>query len=239
MIARRQNRSWPMSQLLAPQFGERAPNRAFEFEELLIERMLRGRVVDSEHRCASAREDAVQRGEVVSGDRVELVIVTASTRDRQSLKRLAERVDLRVDDDDLFVLHVDRRRIELDEPKPTGADWRFVDAERQVPPRRQHVAHQVLAHEAVVRDVGVERSDQVVAISPSVRDQRIVLGAVRVAVADEVHPMSRPVLAELRRCERAVNQFCKRIRRFIGDEGFEVVRFRRQSGQHERESSRE
>ena len=228
-----------MSQLLAPQFSNRATHRTFEFDELLIERMLSDRVVDTVHRRARAGEDAVQSGEVLSRDRVELVIVAASTGGGQSLKRLAEGVDLCVEDDDLFVLHVNRRRIELDEAKPAGSDGGLVDAERRIPARRQQVARQVLAHESVVRHVSVQGSDQIVAVSPRMRDQRIVFGAVRVAVTDEVHPVPRPVLAEVRRRERAVDEFVKRIRRVIGHEALDLVRFRRQSGQHERKPPRE
>ena len=98
----------------------------------------------------------------------------------------------------------------------------------------QDVAGDLLAEELVVRLVGVEGIDDVVAVAPR-HGHRIIRGlARRVGVADDVEPMAAPALAVGRGTEQAVHHLGEGIRRRIGDEGIRLGRCRREPGEVER-----
>ena len=93
----------------------------------------------------------------------------------------------------------------------------------------------MFADQLVDRYVGVQRPDQVVAVTPGVGDRRVAFTAVRLGVADPVHPVPGPTLSEGRIGQEPVD--------LLRDSGvpveccatFEVVdlgRRRRQAGQH-------
>ena len=104
---------------------------------------------------------------------------------------------------------------------------------------RQQVAGQVLADQPVVRHVVVEGADQVVAVAPGERDVGIALAAVRLAVAEQVHPVARPALAEVGRFEIAVDQVGIGRRRVVSRETGDLGRRRGQPAQVERQAADE
>ena len=68
------------------------------------------------------------------------------------------------------------------------------------------VAGELLGQEAVVGFVGVERPDDIVAVTPGVGAEGILPVAVRLGVANEVEPVPPPALAVARRGQQAVDQ---------------------------------
>ena len=114
-----------------------------------------------------AVENPRQRVVIVRRNRVVLVVVAASTRDRQSEDGLGQGVDLLVDHVRqeltgillVVVLHTDR-----EEP---GGDQVFLP----LPVRfdRQQIAGDLLGDKAVVGRVVVEGIDDVVAVPPGMR----------------------------------------------------------------------
>jgi hypothetical protein len=93
----------------------------------------------------------------------------------------------------------------LDEPPVREAEQRVVGAVG-AGARGELVAGDVFADERVERQVGVEGADEIVAVAPREGNFRVALAAVRLGVADEIHPVPRPMLAEARRCEEAIRQ---------------------------------
>ncbi len=69
----------------------------------------------------------------------------------------------------------------------------------------QNVAGDLLAKELIVRFVGVERVDNVIAIQSRFRDGIVGVVAGRVGVAGDVHPVTAPAFTVLRRREQAVD----------------------------------
>jgi hypothetical protein len=66
----------------------------------------------------------------------------------------------------------------------------------------QLVARDLLDEKAIVRLVGVERLDDVIAVSPGVRPGQILLALpLRVGVPGQVEPVAAPPLAVARRSE--------------------------------------
>ncbi len=90
-------------------------------------------------------------------DRIELMIMAASTRDREPKKRLAEHIDLIVNAKSFFKFHIDRRVLVFAEiPKPRRDDG-FVEAKFGMTSRLLHqITGDVLANELVVRNIGVQ-----------------------------------------------------------------------------------
>ena len=88
----------------------------------------------------------------------------------------------------------------------------------------------------MVRQVGVEGADQIVAIPPGVRDGHVGFVAERVAVADEVHPVPGPALAEVRRSQQPVNHSLQGIGRLVVDKVLDLLRRRGQPEQREVDS---
>ena len=95
------------------------------------------------------------------------------------------------------------------------------------------VAGKLLGQEAVVGFVGVERPDDVVAVTPGVGAKGILAIAVRLGIADQVEPVPRPALAVARRGQQAVDQALVGVGRVVGQECVDFLGGRRQPGQVE------
>ena len=98
----------------------------------------------------------------------------------------------------------------------------------------EFVAGQLLLDEAIPRLVGVERADDVVAVAPGVRSDRIrVRVAVGVGVPRDVQPMAAPAFAVGFGSQQPVDQFREGVGGGVGDERGGLGRRRRQAGQIE------
>ena len=151
-------------------------------------------------------EDAVEGGEVGLADGVELVVVATGAGDGEAEESLRDDVDLVVDVLDLFVRRVERLVAVFDQAEVARPDAGFVDAFLGVDARLfQEIAGQLLADELVIRHVGIERADEVVAIAPRLFDHRVAFAAAGIGIADEVHPVAGEVFAVARRGQQAVN----------------------------------
>ena len=102
------------------------------------------------------------------------------------------------------------------------------------------VAGELLEDEAVVRLVGVEGADDVVAVAPGVGPRFVELVAVGLGVAGEVEPVPAPALAVVR-ARRAAGRSPSRRRPgdLSFDERVDLLRRRRQAGQVERDAADE
>ena len=79
----------------------------------------------------------------------------------------------------------------------------------------QQVAGDLLADELVVRLVGVERVDDVVAVPPGVRVGDVPRRAGRLGVAGDVEPVPAPALAERGRGQQPVDHLLERVGRRV------------------------
>ena len=109
---------------------------------------------------------------------------------------------------------------------------------RSVPPIDQLVAGQLLGEKAVVRFVGVERADHVIAILPLPFADDDAVGvdveSDRVGVADDVEPVPPPPFAKARRRQQPIDLARERVGRRIGQELSEFFGRRRQAVQIEK-----
>ena len=172
---------------------------------------------------AARREHAEQRRVVRLADGVELVVVAARAGDGLGLEGLPEDVDLVVDEADLLVQGIGGQVAVVDEPPVGGGEDRLVQAPLRIQAGLEQVARHVLPDEAVVGEVLVEGADQVVAVAIREGDLRVPLGAVGVGVADDVHPVPRPALAEVGGGEQAVHEALVGVGPRVGLEAPELL----------------
>ena len=161
------------------------------------------------------------------------MVVAAGAGDRESEEGLRDDVDLVVHVTDLLIDRVDRLVAVFDHAEVAGAEGRLVELFFGVEPwLLQQVAGELFADELVVRDVGIEGPDQVVAVAPGLRDGGVAFAAVRIGVADEIHPVAGEVFAVAGRGQQAVDDLGESLGRGVGFEGGDFGGRRRQAGQH-------
>ena len=155
----------------------------------------------------AADEEAGERVVVALGDGVELVVVAAGAGDGHAEEGFRHHVEAVVHAVALVLADVHGRVDFLAEEPEAGAEDGFVPAGGGVEAGlRDEVAGEVFDDELVVRHVGVESADDVVAVVVGVRDDRLELVAARLGVTDEVEPVARPALAERGGGEELVNE---------------------------------
>ena len=205
--------------LLDPLGREFGADGLLELGQAIAVPVEQGGGIDGHLARAGGGEDAVEGCEVGLADGVELMVVATGAGHREAQERLADHVDLVVHVADLLVDGVDRLIAMFDHAEVAGAYGRLIELFRFVEARGlQQVAGELFADELVVRDVGIEGADEVIAVAPSLWDGGIAFAAVRVGVADEVHPVTGEVFAVARRGQQAVDDFGEGFRRLVGFE---------------------
>ena len=96
------------------------------------------------------------------------------------------------------------------------------------------VPSQLLAHKSIIRFVGVERVDDVVAIAPRFGPEMIRAIAVGIRIAHEIEPEGCLPFAIARAGQKAVDQFAVGIRRGIFQERRHLFRRGWQAGEIQR-----
>ena len=168
------------------------------------------------------------------------MIVAAGAGGGEPEERLGIDIDLVLDHLHLVVEGIDRYEAELHHPQMRRANRRFIEPLGGVPTRiGEKVAGDLLAHELVVGEIGVERPNEVVAVAPRIGKLGVSLAAVRLAVADEIHPVAREALAEARGGEQPVDGSRVGCRRRIGREGEHLLGAGREPGEDERQPPQE
>ncbi len=144
-----------------------------------------------------AAEEAGKGVVIFVGYWVELVVVAAGTRQREAQKRLGDHIDLVVDPPHLLFANVNGGMSSLPEEVKPGPQDRLVEALNRVPARRlEQVSGDLLGQEPVVRQVGVEGANDVIAVAKRVHDVVVELVAGGLGVADQVEPVAGPPFAE-------------------------------------------
>ena len=87
--------------------------------------------------------------------------------------------------------------------------------------------------EAVKRHVGVEGVDHPFPITPGERPREIVDAAFAVGIAGQVQPVTRPLLAIVRRGEQLIDEALVCALALVGEESFRLFGRGRQAGQVE------
>ena len=161
------------------------------------------------------------------------MVVAAGAGDRESEEGLRDDVDLVVHVADLLVDRVHGLEAVFDHAEVAGAKGGLVEFFRGVDARGfQQVSGELFADELVVGDVGIESADQVVAVAPGLRNGGIAFAAVRIGVADEVHPVAGEVFAVARRSQQAVDDLVESVCRGVCFESGDFSGGGREAGEH-------
>ena len=156
-----------------------------------------------------AGEDAGERVVVAGRDRVELVVVAPGATDGQTEEPARGDVHLVVHHLELGILHAGL-------VESLGADGEEAGRDQQLVAFGlvlvgQLVAGDLLMDEPVVRFVGVERADDVVAILPRVGIVQVAVQAGGLAVAGHVEPGAAPLFPEVRRGDQLIHELLQRV----------------------------
>ena len=188
------------ARLRHPELCQFFPNLRFQLPQTVLRPIRRMGQPGIPHHHAGTGERAVKAVIIAGRNRVELVIVAARTGDGEPLKCLAQGVDLVID-------HVCANLPEPDavvmpqfaHPQKRRPQDRFVDRILRIHARLiQKVSGQMFANQLVIRNVLIERADEVVAIEPGALDLVIPVVAECFGKTHHVHPVARPVFAEMR-----------------------------------------
>ncbi len=170
-------------------------------------------------------------------DRVELVVVTACTVDRQAEKRLAD------DADDVFefVLPDDslhgQALLRVPDFVPGSCDQEPGGDSCTGVVRLQDVSGELPCGEPMVGHVGIQGVSDPVAVAPRVGSQLVPLKTLAFTVADDVEPVSGPVFAEVRVRQQSVDQLAGCVGSRVGDEAVDGVGVGEQAEQVDGESA--
>ena len=160
-------------------------------------------------------------------DGIKLVIVTAGATDGQAQKRLRGRVGDVVQGFLPPLLQVDRVELIRVMPVEASRDQRIGIIGPELVPG------QLLADEAIIRLVAVERPDDIIAVAPSGGPGVVGFEAIALGEACQIEPEQCPALAVLRRSEQPIDQLLIGVRRRVPDERVHVSRTWRQANQIE------
>ena len=175
---------------------------------------------------------------ILGQDRIEFVIVAAGATHRQPEEGFGVNVDLVVHAVALVGADVHRRVGRLAQVPKAGAQRGLVAACRRVDAGTlHHVAGDVLDNELIVRHVGVEGADDVVAIAVCLRDRVVALVAARLGEAHQVEPVLPPAFAEVRRGQQPLDELPVGVGRGVVDECIDVHRSRWQTDEVEMQTA--
>ncbi len=119
---------------------------------------------------------------------------------------------------------IDRRMSSLAQEKETGAQERLIEPVGRMPPGRgQQVAGNLLDHELVVGEVGVQGANHVIAIAEGVQDVVIELMPGRLGKPGQVEPVAAPPLAVVGAGQQPVDEVFVGVRRAVGQEGSDLA----------------
>ena len=141
-------------------------------------------------------------------DGIEFMIVTLSTRQGRSKECFAQSVD-RIGN--TFLGDTFRCGIvampTLSQSQHHRTDESIVDTGRRVDSGRKQIASNLFDNQLAKRNIGIEGSNQIVAIPPRVLGRHVPFISVRVRVMNDVHPMPCPVFSEM----RTIEQLCYHV----------------------------
>ena len=175
-------------------------------------------------------QEGTQAVVIAGGDGVELVVVAARAGHGQAQESLRKDVHLVVDPIGLILQGIDRGMGRLMQVPETGCQHRFIETDpRMTSGVRKEIARDVFLDEQVVGHVRVEGADEVVAVAPGMGDGVVLLMAIGVSEAHQIHPVTGPSFAEPRGGQQGIHHSGPRLERGIRQKRRDLRWFRGQS----------
>ena len=173
-------------------------------------------------------ENARQRVVIARRNRIELVIVTARAADRLAEQRLADHVELLIDDIHHELIFVLLLEVVISQNEKRGRDHLAPAICDRI--GREQIARDLLAHKTVEGPILIETLDHVIAVAPRLLEHEAAQRE-RFAEARDVEPVPAPALAETRRREQPIHEPLVGRGRAVIDERVDLLGRRRQAGQ--------
>src|SRR5262245_9301955 len=97
--------------------------------------------------------------------------------------------------------------IALAEPIESGADDGFVEILGGISPRRlEQITRHMLTRKLVVRQIGVEGPNDVIAITPSVRIDIVKFVPKGLCIANQIQPVTGPTFSKTWRTQKMIDE---------------------------------
>ena len=156
-----------------------------------------------------ALEDARQRVVVLHTERLGLVIVTAGAGYGTGHHRACDRVELLIGHvrRELCLIHlIESFRPEGEEARrdELACAFRFIL-------RRQKITRDLLGDETIKRHIRIHRINDVITITPRMREGQVRLTPVRFREACHIQPVTAPPLAKARTAQQLVHHFLQSV----------------------------
>ena len=165
------------------------------------------------------REKAVIVG---LGNRVDFVVMTAGTTNRQTQKGICRRLE--------NIIHIIKPGLFLVDGFVIPQAKSIVSGGNDIVRygRIEFVTGKLLHYKLIIRLVVVEGSDDIIAIAPHKRFRVIPFIAVGFGIANDIQPMPTPLFAVMFRSQQPINQITISIRRLVFNKCLHVNGRRRQ-----------
>ena len=179
------------------------------------------------------------QGVIVAGrNGVELVVMAAGAPDGLGQERLGEDVDLVVEPFRGIDPDVNRRMLRFPQEPESGGDGRFEKVLGRMPTGfGQQIAGDVLADELVIRNVGIQRPDHIVAVFVREGNFKIEFVSRGLGIPHQVEPVAGPAFAVALRGQQAVDHPFLGLRRGVFQERLDLGQRGGQTGEVEGDPS--
>ena len=149
---------------------------------------------------------------VLIGNRVEFMIVATGATNGKPKKGLPKNVQLVFNPVGIILLGVGGRMNGFVKEPITRPDDGFVEFALRVEPWfLEQIACDVLDQELVIRKIIIESADQVVSVFMRMLQRVIELVPTGLGIADQIHPVTGPLLTEMRARQKLVHNLFERI----------------------------
>ena len=189
---------------------------------------------------AGALEDPGQCVVISSRDRIELVVVASSTPEGESEEGSTDGIDLFVDDVVFHLAFIDfGEHFGSQREEPGGNESSVLVCDGFAGAGRHQVTGDLVAEKLVKRPVGIQRVDDPIAVPPGVAVSDVLVESIRVGVAGDIEPVSPPFLTVVRAGQKSFDDTFPGTGSGVGQEGCDLSRRGRQSGEIEADASEE
>ena len=145
---------------------------------------------------ARTLHDTKQAIVITCTDGIKLVVVTARATHRQSLKGLADDINLVVQNIQLVHLNIHRRMDLLAQPVKTRSEDGLIQPRGWIDSwMRKLIPSKMFHDELIIRKVLVDGSNDVIPIAPGVGDRVVKFMPHGLRIAHQIQPVTRPMLS--------------------------------------------
>src|SRR5262249_41367408 len=143
--------------------------------------------IETDLPVVAAFQETKQGVVITGGNGVELVIMATGAGHSQAQERFGHDIEAVIEPGGLVLSRIDRRMDLFSQKPKSRAQDRFVKSLRRMKPGpRDQITSKVLGDELVIRNVGIQSANHVIAVMVSIGNWFIILVTAGLGIADQV-----------------------------------------------------